>query len=224
MMIRGVLVVSQLIWVVALSEQLPMFLFMLLNISLLMFQGFSFRHVVKSLRLLLWLFIPIFVFQGLFMPGTYIIFPLYLPFTIEGLERGLDLSLHIAVVFFAALLVMRLFLKQEWLYLLNNSPFYHNVAVDIHLLLTLKQRVPDILSQQKKEWLEHHHRWKILPNVLSETIIKVLIEGKHEAAYLWEHWDKRMQQEISYKLVWWSGKDMLFLLALVLGWYLLWMT
>ena len=223
MIVRSLFIVSLLLWVVALDELLPIFLLTIYSVLVLFVQGFKIAYMLKSLRLLMWLFIPIMLFHGLFTPGRLIQQPMYIPLSIEGLERGLYLSAHITLIFFCALLVFRVFTTQEWVYLINKLPKSEPLKTYLVLLAALKDEVTNVLKQEKKQWSEQGKLWSNLPQLLVDSIQKVFLSAKREAKNLWKNWDNRMDIQSESTLSLWSSKEFMYAGMMALGWSLFWM-
>jgi energy-coupling factor transporter transmembrane protein EcfT len=222
MIIRSFVVLSLLVWVVALHALLPTLFLVLLCVLGLYLQGLELVHLLKSFRLLLWLFIPTLFFHGFFTPGTMIQYPIYLPLSIEGLQRALAICAHIALVFFVAMFLFRLFNKAQWFSMLQHLSFMRSFQVNFLLLAALQQRVPSILQQQKQLWLAQQQRWSALPNILVESMQKVIAIAKEEAQKLWQNWDVRLAEVQQAALPIWTAQDMIYVLFLGLGWSIWW--
>ncbi len=218
MMIRGVLIVSQWIWVLTLDALLPMLLLLMLSLVVLSAQGLSAQYIWQSFKLLLWFFIPAILMQGLFTPGMMVQYPIALPLSMEGLMRGLDLSLHIAVMFFTALVVFRLFAKEEWIYFFHRFPLFARLLPYLFLLATLKKDVHYILDVQKAEWQQSQNKWKKIPDLLVDGIQAVLQASKQAASALWQGWDNVFMQSVVQPESVAGKKFGLYLSCLVIGW------
>jgi energy-coupling factor transporter transmembrane protein EcfT len=222
MIIRGFVVLSLLVWVVALHALLPTLFLVLLCVLGLCFQGLKLVYLLKSFRLLLWLFIPTLFFHGFFTPGTMIQYPIYLPLSIEGLQRGLSICAHIALVFFVAMFLFRLLSKGQWLSLIQRLPLMPRYQANFLLLAALQHRVPSILRQQKQLWLLQKERWLALPNMLVKTMQEVMFASKEEAQKLWRDWDIRLGERQQVALPMWATADIMYILFLGLGWGVWW--
>ncbi len=217
-MIRWFFLVSQLIWAVTMDALLPILLLLILNLAVLSVQGLQAKYIWRSFKLLLWFFIPTILMQGLFTPGMMVQQPIYLPLSIEGLMRGFYLSIHIAVMFFAALVVFRIFTKEEWLHFFRHLPYATALMPYVFLLFTLKRDVQNILFVQKKEWQHSQSKWKQLPNFLVDSIHAVLNVSKQAAAELWQDWDNTFAQSMAQSTSVIEEKLVLYVSFLVMGW------
>lgn len=222
MVVRLLFVVSVLIWVVATVELQPILYLLLCSIFIVRFQGLTLLFFTRSFRLLLWLFVPIFLFHGIFSPGTYIQFPVYLPLSIEGLERALFLCVHIALIFFSAILIFRTLTLSEWCSLLDKLPRADAIKPYMLLMPRLRKRMADTLFEQKQAWSTMHKRWFHLPDILVLSIQKMLVAGKEEANDLWQTWEERVLQGKVETIILWHVKDLLYVGLLVVGWGLMW--
>lgn len=167
-------------------------LFTLLTMGIFFLQTKSFVIIVRSFRLLMWLFIPIVLLHSFFTPGTYI---MGLPVSIEGLKQSFVLSLNLACVFFTALLVMNVIEMKHLLQVLKKTQkLNHMMLPNLILLSRLRTLIPQALKMQRKQWQSLEHKWLALPDVLFETILSILKNSRDEAKLLWENWDKEMEQ------------------------------
>jgi hypothetical protein len=169
-----------------------LFLFTLLTIGLLYLQSKSLVIIKRSFRLLAWLFVPIVLLHGFFTPGTYM---MGLPISIEGLKQSLVLSLNLVCMFFTALLVMQVLEMKYLLQALQKTPVLSQVLLPRLLLLTrLRTTIPKLLHKQRLHWHGLEHKWFALPDVLFESILSILKRSRHEAHFLWEHWDHEVEK------------------------------
>ncbi|MDQ7003151.1 MAG: hypothetical protein Q9N02_10790, partial [Ghiorsea sp.] len=167
-------------------------LFTLLTMAILYLQTKSFVIIARSFRLLIWLFMPIFLLHSFFTPGTYI---MGLPVSIEGLKQSFSLSLNLACMFFTALLVMNMIEMKHLLQVLKKREKLNQMMMpNLILLLRLRTLIPQALNMQRKYWQSLDHKWLVLPDVLFETILAILKSSGDEARLLWENWDKEMEQ------------------------------
>jgi len=222
-MIRWFFIVSQCVWVVAVDALLPILLLMTLNLLVLRVQGFQLKYLWRSFKLLLWFFIPTILFQGLFTPGVMVQTPVYLPLSIEGLTRGFYLSMHIAMMFFAALAVFRTFSKQSWLHMMAASPLFALAMPYVQLLFTLKHEVKYILGSQKQRWQKQERKWSKLPDMLVDSIQMVIQASKSTALDLWQFWDERLSQPMEEQpMIVANNQLILYVSFLCLGWLVFW--
>ncbi len=224
MIVRCVFIISVLIWVVVSVELQTMVYFLCCSLVVLYLQGMPWMAFIKIFRLLLWLFVPILLFHGLFTPGLYVQSPIALPLTIEGLSRGLYLSLHIALIFFAAMLLYRSLTMAEWYSCLNRLPKANVLQPYFLLIPQLRKRLYAILSEQKQSWRVLEQRWLHLPDMLVLSIQDMLHAGEEEAEALWYNWDTRLASMHAEPIVLWAVKDIGYAVLLLLGWGFLWMN
>ena len=223
MLIRWLFFVSQLIWVVTFDALLPIFILLVLNLFILIIQGFQLKYIWHSFKLLLWFFIPTILLHGLFTPGIMVQYPIYLPVSVEGLMRGLYLSLHIASIFFTALVLFRIFSRQELLYFMQTSSLFTTMTPYTQLLFTLKKEVQHILIAQKMKWQQNKQKWRKLPDMLVESIQLVISTSKNVAADLWQHWDEYLSQAIEQPESIVIKQSLYYASFLCMGWLVFWL-
>jgi len=73
------------------------------------------KTVIRGWRLLRWLLVPIVLLHLLFTPGEVLLTDFPLRFSREGLYQSIWLSLHLAAIFYAALVMARMWRHGEWL-------------------------------------------------------------------------------------------------------------
>jgi len=190
MILRIVFVISLMAWSVMLDHFLLMLAQLLCCFVFLRVKGASRLLFSRSLFLLLWLFLPIFFFQGVFTPGTYIQTPIYIPLSHEGLLRASMLCLHITLIFFSALLAFRLVKISEYTVLLAWSP-HLTVKLQSYLILMprLKQEIVKTLDETRLIWLSMESKWLKLPYMLSLCVESMMVVAKQQAELLWKNWD-----------------------------------
>ena len=169
-----------------------LFIFTLLTIGLLYLQSKSLVIIIRSFRLLVWLFVPIVLLHAFLTPGTYI---MGLPVSIEGLKQSFVLSLNLACMFFTALLVMQVLKMKYLLQALQRTPTLSQILLPSLLLIRrLRITIPLLLNQQRMYWQRLEHKWLALPDVLFESILSILKSSRFEAQLLWEHWDGEVEK------------------------------
>jgi len=227
MLFRLLLACSLLIWSFCLSNLFTMMLMLIVCTLLLFWRGASWLLCLRSLRLLLWLFVPIIIFHGLFTPGTYIQSPFYLPLSIEGLQRALFLCLHVLLIFFAALSCFRLLKAYEWFFVTQHLPWFGSYLLPYLLLLpALRTQAAHILKQQQQTWQAQQTGYLqtclSLPKLLLQSLHMMLEAGQQEALSLWSNWASRVQAKQQY-IQWFDGVrlDSISVLLLSLGWGIL---
>ena len=223
MIIRWLAIVSIVVWVAVQQGLPPTLFYVMLCVAGLLLQGLSVAHLLKSLKLLLWLFLPTMLFHGLFTPGTMVQHPFYIPLSKEGLAQGLLICMHIALVFFAAMFVFRVFSKTQWLSMLETLPFARKLKPYLLLLLAIQQHIPDTLHKKRAVWEEQQQRWSALPHILMQAIEDVVLTAKVEAQSLWQHWDIRIARAGHTNISLFAARDILYLVLMVMGWGLFWL-
>ncbi|MDX8382349.1 MAG: hypothetical protein R8M14_09595 [Ghiorsea sp.] len=201
----------------------PIFILSMFIMGILYTQGFKTLYIIKTCRLLMWLFIPILLFHGLFTPGTMLQQPIYLPLSVEGLERGLFLCAHLAFIFFSVLMLFRVFSQAEWRLLNQILPESTMVKTHISLLYSMKYRVVDVLQMEKRRWVNGGGHWKMLPELMVLSIVEVISLAKVEGKNLWQDWSLRMYPSEDLVIPFWSRNEMIYIVYLTLGWMLFWL-
>lgn len=194
------------------------------SLLILYLQGLPLRAFIKSFRLLLWLFVPTVLFHGLFSPGLYIQSPVYIPLTVEGLARGLHLSIHIALIFFAAMLLYRTLSIAEWYSCLNKLPKANTLQPYFLLIPQLRMRLYTILVEQKQSWRAMEQRWLHLPDMLVSSIQAMLSASQEEAELLWNNWETRLATIYTQPIVLWTIRDIGYIALILFGWGFIWLS
>jgi len=165
-------------------------------LSLLKWLGQGNILFLRSFKLLFWLYVPILLLHGLMTPGTYVQTPIYLPLSSEGLHQGFYLCLHITLMFFAAILVLKVLERSDFDTVLDMYPTLGNqVKPYLLLVVSLHKGVVDTISVKHQQWKQMDSKWLSLPDMLVESIQSVLHMGKCEAKELWLHWDERFAED-----------------------------
>jgi len=223
MIIRVLFIVSLLFWLLSLENLFSLFFFTVFIMGILYTQGFKTLYMIKTCRLLMWLYIPILLFHGLFTPGTMLQQPIYLPLSVEGLERGLFLCIHLAFIFFTVLMLFRVFSQAEWRLLNQILPQSTMLKTYVSLLYSMKDKVIDVLQMEKRQWVNEGGDWKMLPELMVLSIVEVISLAKGEAKNLWQDWSLRMYPSEDLVIPFWSRNEMIYIVYLALGWMLFWM-
>ncbi|MDQ6988932.1 MAG: hypothetical protein Q9M19_03545 [Mariprofundaceae bacterium] len=225
MFLRLCFALSLLLWSLLLTDLLAMILLTCLCCMLLLLQGAQATLLIRSFRLLLWLFVPITLFQGLFTPGMYVQYPIALPLTFEGLQRALWLCSHLLLMFIAALTCFRLLQSDEWRFLLLRVPWLGQRSVAYMLLLPeLRAVARQTLQEQRVAWLEQpevwYIKWQCFPRLLVESLHKMFKASKDEAFALWSNWSMRVKT-LHTSVTWFDGLRLDFFYAALcgLGWW-----
>ncbi len=221
MIFRVLFAFSLFVWALLLKQNVWVLGLTVFCIAHMYLIGFKVIVFIRSIKLLLWLFVPITVFHGLFTPGSYVQVPFYLPLTIEGLDQALFLCLHIMLMFFVALLFLRLLSFAEWTYLLSFFPALLNyVRPFIFLLESMRYLAMEILSKQRLQWLAMESKWLNFPDVVVESVQLMVVAGKQEADKLWQQWDaKILQVHLENKGIFAiNAHDSIYALLLLSGW------
>ena len=221
MLLRLLFGVSMLIWAMLAADLLLMSFLTLLSVLVLLLRGAKALLFWRSFSLLLWLFVPILLFHGLFSAGTYIKSPFPLPLSIEGLNRALFLRLHMLLIFLAALACFRLLAYAEWLKCLYAVPSMGKRMEPYLLLLQpLQVKSLEILRLQREDWQQNKRKWLYFPHACVDMVEAMLAAGHHEAQMLWSDWETRSkalvacQQTLPISLL-----DIVYATMMVCGWF-----
>jgi len=189
MILRFFFIISFMVWAVMQDQFLLMLMQLLFCIVFLSVKGVSRLLFVRSLALLLWLFLPIFFFHGVFTPGTYIQTPIYIPLSHEGLARASMLCLHITLIFFSALLMFRVVKVSEYDAMLTWISPMSVIHLYLILMEPLKKEIVRTLDESRLAWMNMEGRWGKLPDTLGFCVESIVIGSKRQAELLWKNWD-----------------------------------
>jgi len=203
-----------------------MLLLLLLCISLLRLRGAKALLFMRSFRLLIWLFIPILLFQSFFSYGTYIQHPFFMPLSIEGLQHAFFLCLHLLLIFFAALACLRLLSYYEWLTCIYHLPWLATLSMPYILLISsLRVHHATMLQEQKQIFKNSDAKWRMFPDLCVTSIETMFIVGRKEANDLWENWELRNHALSSQVVpITFAFADYIYMTLLIFGWSLFWIS
>lgn len=187
-------------------------------------QGMQF--IRRSWAFLLWLVTPIVLMHALFTPGTYLHTPFYMPLSVEGLQQGTQLSLHLLLMFFSSALLVRSLSKQEWKSLLFAQPVCAKILMPyIYLLEQAKEANQMMIYTQYHQWAKAK-QWAAIPDVATALLRNALQTNKALAHKLWLEWDYNMQHNENTKLsiFRFSSIDKALVMLSVIGGLLFWVS
>ncbi len=142
--------------------------------------------VVRLLRILRWFVLPIFLLHSLLSPGQ-LIMP-GLPVTWEGVNQGVWLSIHLAAIFAAALLLSRLLQRSEWLQAIMLLPFAGRRIIVFRMMITTMQiHITAQLRHLKQQW-NLRPDWRMAAVFLLASFCMALGVGREQARMLWLRW------------------------------------
>jgi len=153
----------------------------------------------RAVRLLIWLLLPILLLHAFFTPGELIVVhEMVLPVSFEGVARGGWLALHLAVIFFAALLLFRLLEKKEWLRLAIKLPVWgDHLLVYAALLESGWATTKAMIKDEQVEWAREGKRLRRVPFRIMAMPASMLQSARDDARELWHHWDQRLKSVVS---------------------------
>jgi len=142
--------------------------------------------VVRLLRILRWFVLPIFLLHSLLSPGELILPGL--PMTWEGVNQGVWLSLHLATIFAAALLLSRLLQRSEWLQAIMLLPFAGKRIIVFRMMMTAMQiHITAQLRHLKQQW-SLRTDWRMTAVFLLASFRMALAVAREQARMLWLRW------------------------------------
>lgn len=148
----------------------------------------SWSRVVRSIGLLRWFIIPILLLHLLFSPGQLLLPGWPLPFTWEGLQLGLHLSVHLAAIFFAAITLFLCLTRNEWTQALLLMPFSSRaVTTYVIMIAPLRHSVGGLLHSLRLQW-NLRSSWQQSPQMLVSAFTAALAVAEVQSQQLWLRW------------------------------------
>jgi len=158
-----------------------------LSLILLRMVNGSWTSVLRAVRLLLWLILPICMLHLLLTPGALIWPGSDLPFTREGVDRAAWLSTRLFFLFFSAMLLSRLLSLDEWQAQLCRIPVVGRRLYPYLQLFHPMQKITAGLA--RKHWHESRSRGiTSMPEMIVRLLEDVLRSGHQQAKLVWEEW------------------------------------
>ncbi|MDQ6970024.1 MAG: hypothetical protein Q9M16_05920 [Mariprofundus sp.] len=143
---------------------------------------------IRLLRLMRWFLIPILLLHALLSPGQLLWPELVAFITKEGLMQGLRLSLHLAAVFFVAMLIFRLLRRAEWLYYILLIPYIgQRLAVYVWMMHSMKINIMLLLVDLRMQF-RLRKDLKCSALLLMSAFQQTLTNAGDHAAVLWLRW------------------------------------
>jgi len=154
------------------------------------------QNLVHLLKLLRWFMIPILLLHLFFSHGQ-LIFPATLfPFTWQGLQQGLWLSVHLSAVFLAAMLMFRALNGSEWNRLLLSLPFAgRELAIYLLMLGAMRSQISYGLQQLRMQWLLRRN-WSDFPHLVLASFRFALSGSSVYAQTLWLRWPVSLDAQL----------------------------
>lgn len=149
---------------------------------MLLLVGLPGRHVLRAVKVLAFLMLPILALHMWLAPGRIWLAGI----SVEGLERGGWLSLHLVLMYFAAMLFSRMLTLPEWMAL---TALCGGRRLQSHLMLLMP------LARQvrwRMQWLGRQWRrrggWRQLAPSLAAAMGECLSISQYQADVLWLRW------------------------------------
>ncbi len=162
-----------------------------LCLIIVQFQGVKLLR--RAMKLLIWLFVPILLLHALFTPGELIVSGMLLPVSFEGLKMAGWLALHLAAIFFSALLLFRLLTQKEWMRLVTRIPMLgHKFMAYTALLETGWVSTKEMIIQEKEAWKSDKQRLRGFFFRMAKLPARRFHSSRDDASELWNNWEQRM--------------------------------
>jgi len=146
----------------------------------------------RMLRLLKWLLLPILLIHALFTPGDILFSLSMLHITREGLQQGINMSLHLLMFFLAGMAISKLWSQQDWLLLAARMPLAgRRLYPYILMLIPLRQGLGQYLLLMKAQWHSRSGRWRHFPMLLESLVRQAVRLGERHAEMLWLRWGEQ---------------------------------
>ncbi len=149
----------------------------------------NFDAIISSLKLLLWLLVPIIVLHALFSPGELLVAGMWPSVSREGVVLGLELGARLLLLYFSGMLLLYALDQREWLQQLICIPFFGIYLVEgLVLFVPLQNHIQSIfrtsISALKVSGIHGWRRVLIAPEVFARS----LYQGRMLARQLWLRW------------------------------------
>jgi len=154
---------------------------------------------IRLMRLMRWFLIPILLLHALLSPGQLLWPELFSFITKEGLMQGLGLSLHLAAVFFVAMLMFRLLRRAEWLYYILLIPYIgQRLAVYVWMMHSMKINIMLLLADLRMQF-RLRKDLKYIALLLMSAFQQTLANAGDHAAVLWLRWPGVLSNTLGYE-------------------------
>ncbi len=190
---------------------------LLVCVLLLRIGNGSWASVLRAGRLLLWFILPIFLLHLLFTPGALIWPGSSAPFTWEGWHRGAWLSLHLLLLFYAAMLLSRALSLEEWQAWLCRIPWLGRRLYPYLLLFGPMRDEAVRLVRNCWRFRKYGLSFRVLSDMLGALLEDILGMGRSQAETVWKNWNGMLPATD-------SGLDRVALMLLVCGSILPWLA
>ena len=158
------------------------------------------ERILRALALLRWLVIPIILLHALFTPGALIMAGMAWPVSVEGLQAGGWFSLHLIVIFFAAMLFSQLLTQREWVNSALKFPMIGEALLPYHLLMSrCWHRIRSMLGDEYVAWQQERQGVRTLLPHLSGMPVRALTQSRKVAGEIWNDWDQQVLELLQEK-------------------------
>ena len=190
---------SVLLVAVTLTHSLPMLLLQLsflILIHALLNQGG--KRLGRAFTLLRWLLIPIIFLHLLFTPGELLIAGMAWPISVEGLQSGLWYALHLAAIFFAAMLLSILLSREEWVALFISMPFFGARLLPYVILMErCLTHTQGMVETAFSSWRSGSRGFRSFIACLTALPVEAYAESLQLARQAWESWDQQLERLVA---------------------------
>lgn len=143
--------------------------------------------IVRALKILAFLVIPILALHMWLTPGRILVsLGRFGHISAEGLERGGWLSLHLALMYFSAMLFSRLISLPEWM-VLTSACGGRRLQPYLMLLTPLARQVRWRTQSLARQWRQRG-TWRELAQTLAAVLGQCLSVSRRQADALWLRW------------------------------------
>ena len=143
--------------------------------------------IMRALKVLAFLILPILVLHMWLTPGRILVsLGLFGDISVEGLERGGWLSLHLALMYFSAMLFSRLISLQEWM-ALTSACGGRRLQPYLLLLTPLARQVRWRTQILARQWRQRG-TWRELAPTLAAVLRQCMSVSRMQADALWLRW------------------------------------
>lgn len=154
---------------------------------LLLAMGTPVVVVMRALKVLAFLILPILVLHMWLTPGRILVsLGRFGDISAEGLERGGWLSLHLALMYFSAMLFSRLISLQEWM-ALTSACGGRRLQPYLLLLSPLARQVRWRTQGLARQWRKRG-TWRELAPTLAAVLRQCMSVSRMQADALWLRW------------------------------------
>jgi hypothetical protein len=152
------------------------------TLAMLLLLGLPVRHLLRAMKVLTFLMLPILILHMWLTPGR-----LWLAgISVEGLALGGWLSLHLALMYFAAMLFSRLITLPEWM-ALTALCGGRRLQAHLMLLMPLARQVRWRMQWLGRQW-RRRGSWRQLAPSLAAVMGQCLSVSQRQADALWLRW------------------------------------